>query len=174
MADTTLWIGVLTAGTAVIASWVTSWGTARAARIQADAGARSQRAVRIRETRRAAYVDLIEQAHRIAELYWRVTELHRSGAHEENVVAFKELRSSLRKEYGQLRNLVWIVTLEGPDSVARAAEQMRLATQPRFRALGALIEGRPDAARDFDALEDPYWKTIHDFVAAAKAAVHDM
>uniref|UniRef100_UPI0040401A69 hypothetical protein n=1 Tax=Streptomyces sp. TG1A-60 TaxID=3129111 RepID=UPI0040401A69 len=43
MADSAFWIASLTAGTAVLASWVTSQGTARAARIQADTTAGAQR-----------------------------------------------------------------------------------------------------------------------------------
>ncbi|MFI1100375.1 hypothetical protein [Streptomyces melanogenes] len=47
MTDSTLWISSLTAGTAVLASWVTSRGTARAAQIQAAATERTQRTIRI-------------------------------------------------------------------------------------------------------------------------------
>ncbi|MET8940347.1 hypothetical protein ABZX28_25535 [Streptomyces rubiginosohelvolus] len=61
MADNTLWVGVLTAGTAVVASWVTSQGTARAARIQAETTAAVQR--------RTAYADIIEQAQKMGDLY---------------------------------------------------------------------------------------------------------
>jgi hypothetical protein len=59
MTDTALWISSLTAGTAVLASWVTSRGTARAAQIQADATEKTQRTVRVSEARRSAYVSLI-------------------------------------------------------------------------------------------------------------------
>src|SRR3954462_11824451 len=79
MTDAALWISSLTAGTAVLASWVTSRGTAHAAQIQADAAARTQRTVRVSEARRAAYVSLIEQAHRMAELYWEVSDIHASA-----------------------------------------------------------------------------------------------
>lgn len=76
MADNTLWVAALTAGTAVLASWVTSRGTARAARIQADAAAATMQADRLRAARRAAYVDVIEQAQRMGDLYWKVTDAH--------------------------------------------------------------------------------------------------
>ncbi|MFJ9584614.1 hypothetical protein [Streptomyces acidicola] len=51
MSDNALWIASLTAGTAVLASWVTSWGTTRAARIQADTVTTAQREERRREAR---------------------------------------------------------------------------------------------------------------------------
>ncbi len=42
LADSALWVAVLTGGTAVVASWVTSRGNARAARVQAEAAAQAQ------------------------------------------------------------------------------------------------------------------------------------
>ncbi|WP_308122421.1 hypothetical protein [Streptomyces sp. WAC04114] len=71
MADNTFWIAALTGGTAVVASWVTSRGNSRAARIQADAATASQRMQRLQrlhEARRAAHLDLIQQGQRMAEL----------------------------------------------------------------------------------------------------------
>ncbi|MFF9119002.1 hypothetical protein ACF09Y_25990 [Streptomyces massasporeus] len=68
MADNTFWIAALTGGTAVVASWVTSRGNSRAARIQADAATASPRMQRLHEARRAAHLDLIQQGQRMAEL----------------------------------------------------------------------------------------------------------
>ncbi|WP_371668446.1 hypothetical protein OG985_12770 [Streptomyces sp. NBC_00289] len=55
MSDSTLWIFSVTAGTAVLAGWVTSRGTARTAQIQAHAAVKTQRAVRVGEARRSAH-----------------------------------------------------------------------------------------------------------------------
>lgn len=41
--DTTLWVAILTGGTAVLAGWVTSLGNTRAAKVQAEASTRVQR-----------------------------------------------------------------------------------------------------------------------------------
>jgi hypothetical protein len=62
MTDDALWVAVLTGGTAVLASWVTSRGNARAARVQAEASAQNQQRSRSRETRRTAYLEFIEVA----------------------------------------------------------------------------------------------------------------
>ncbi|GAA3811606.1 hypothetical protein ACFS5L_32250 [Streptomyces phyllanthi] len=168
MSDNTLWIASLTAGTAVLASWVTSWGTTRAARIQADTVTTAQREERRREARRAAYADLIEQAQRMGELYWKVTDL-RSGAGTEAYEAhLVELRERLRDEYGKLRHCVWIVSLEGPVPVADAADVLRHATTPPYRAMQAMIEGDPDAADRFEACYDPFWKSLVAFGVAAR------
>ncbi|WP_371649786.1 MULTISPECIES: hypothetical protein [unclassified Streptomyces] len=175
MTDSALWISSLTAGTAVLASWVTSRGTARAAQIQAAATERTQRTLRISEARRSAYVSLIEQAHKMAELYWTVSDIHKSGgSHAEQLPALREVQSSLRVEYGRLRHFIWVINLEGPDNVAAAAETLRLSTRPPHRALGASIEGEPDAVALFDQCYDPFWESVLAFVSAARTAVHDL
>jgi hypothetical protein len=68
MGDGALWIAALTGGTAVLASWVTSRGNTRAARVQAEASAHAQHRIKARELRRTAYLELIEQAHLVGEL----------------------------------------------------------------------------------------------------------
>ncbi|MFE4409415.1 hypothetical protein [Streptomyces sp. NPDC056821] len=57
MADSALWAAALTGGTAVPTSWVTNLGNVRAARTQAEASARAQHRDRVREARRAAYLE---------------------------------------------------------------------------------------------------------------------
>ncbi|MFC5220721.1 hypothetical protein [Streptomyces coerulescens] len=175
MADSAIWISSLTAGTAVLASWVTSRGTARAAQIQASAAEKTQRAVRVSEARRSAYVSLIEQAHRMAELYWEVSDIHGSASpRTEQLPALKEVRASLREEYGKLRHFIWVITLEGPDDVAEAAEKLRLSTRPPYRTLEASIAGDPNAPAAFDQCYDPFWQSLLTFVSTARAAVHHL
>ncbi|MCX5447042.1 MULTISPECIES: hypothetical protein [Streptomyces] len=174
MVDTALWIASLTGGTAVLASWVTSRGTARAACIQADAAANTQRTERLRETRRTAYANLVEQAQRIGELYWLVSDVHRTGCEQEQLPALRDLRFRLRDEYGKLRHLVWIVTLEGPSEVADAADGLRRSTAPPYDALLAAIEGDPDAAETFNKCYEPFWQSVLNFVRAAQTALQWM
>ncbi|MGI5398130.1 hypothetical protein ACQEVG_01465 [Streptomyces sp. CA-135486] len=174
MSDNAFWIASLTAGTAVLASWVTSRGTARAARIQADATANTQRTERLRETRRSAYAKLVEQAQRMGELYWQVSDVYQTGRHEEQLSVLGDLRLRLRNEYSKLRHLVWIVTLEGPSEVADAADGLRRSTTPPYRALLAAIEGDPDAAETFNECYAPFWQSVLSFVEAARTALHRM
>jgi len=168
--DNAFWIASLTAGTAVLASWVTSRGTARAARIQAEATASAQRVERQRETRRKAYADLVEQAQRMGDLYWKVYDLREVGGSEGEL---KELRLRLREEYGRLRHGVWIVTLEGPPATADAANALRRSTSPLYKALGGMCEGDPTAAERFDASYDGFWPTLKEFIAAARLALEE-
>lgn len=175
MTDSALWISSLTAGTAVLASWVTSRGTARAARIQAEAVERTQRTVRVSEARRTAYVSLIEQAHKMAELYWKISDIVASGGtRSEQISTLKEVQASLREEYGKLRHFIWVINLEGPDDVAEAAEDLRLSTRPPYQALTAAIAGDAGALAAFDQCYDPFWQAVLTFVSTARAAVHDL
>lgn len=95
MADNAFWIASLTAGTAVLASWVTSRGTARAARIQADTTTSAQRVERLREARRTAYAEFIEQAQRLNDVHWKVSDVVRGaegGLGAEHIEELRRLR----------------------------------------------------------------------------------
>src|SRR5688500_4723438 len=114
VADNAFWIAALTAGTAVLASWVTSRGTARAARIQADTTAGAQRVERLRQARRTAYAEFIEQAQRLSDVHWKVSDVLRGaegGLGPERVEELRRLRERQRDEYATLRNLTWVVSL---------------------------------------------------------------
>ncbi|WP_326647623.1 hypothetical protein [Streptomyces sp. NBC_01750] len=173
MADNTLWVGALTAGTAVVASWVTSRGTARAARIQAETAAASQLTDRIRAARRIAYVDVIEQAQRMGDLYWKVTDTQDDPDADNRLSTLKDLRISLRDAYAMLRHRVWVVDLEGPQEVAAAAERLRRATSDNYRALEAMISGDADAGRRFNESYAPFWQAVLVFVSTAREALRD-
>ncbi|MCX4903081.1 hypothetical protein [Streptomyces sp. NBC_00878] len=173
MGDSTLWVAALTAGTAVLASWVTSRGTYRAARIQADAAAASVQADRLRAARRAAYVDVIEQAQRMGDLYWKVSDAGQLSDPDERLAALKDLRVRLRGEYAVLRQRVWVADLEGPSAVASAADRVRRATSDNWRALGAMIAGEEDAGRRFNDCYAPFWESVVNFVDIARTALHE-
>ncbi|MGW2785956.1 hypothetical protein ACWC3X_32685 [Streptomyces populi] len=173
MADNTFWIAALTGGTAVLASWVTSRGDTRAARIQADAASTSQRIERLREARRAAYLDLIHHGQRMADLYWKVSEVHGSSDHEGRAAALDDFRNRIRDAYGDLRRSVRVIELEGPDAAAAAAYAVKQATTGPYQALNSIISRETDAEARFDACYDPYWAALTGFIDAAKKALHD-
>ncbi|GGX56841.1 hypothetical protein [Streptomyces fructofermentans] len=172
MGDATLWVAALTAATAVLASWVTSHGTARAARIQADAAAATVQADRLRAARRSAYVDVIEQAQRMGDLYWKVTDAHGIDDADERLAALLDLRVRLRGEYAVLRQRVWVADLEGPPAVAAAADRLRRSTSEHYRALDAMITGDTDAGQRFADCFAPFWESVVSFVDVARTALH--
>ncbi|MGW2284481.1 hypothetical protein [Streptomyces phaeochromogenes] len=173
MGDSTLWVAALTAGTAVLASWVTSRGTYRAARIQADVASATVQADRLRATRRSAYVDVIEQAQRMGDLYWKVTDADQIQDPDERLAALRDLRIRLQGEYAVLRQRVWVVDLEGSAEAASAADRLRLATGDNWRALRAMIEGEEGAGERFGDCYRPFWESVVNFVDLARTALHE-
>jgi hypothetical protein len=177
VADSAFWIAALTAGTAVLASWVTSRGTARAARIQADTTASAQRVERLRETRRTAYAAFIEQAQRVNDVHWKVSDVVRGaegGLGPEQVEELRRLRERQRDEYAALRNLTWVVSLEGPDEVADLANTVRRSTSPFHKAIEAMIDGDTGAVGRFDACYTPFWDALRAFIKSSRDTLHAM
>ncbi|RSO06648.1 hypothetical protein DMH18_27255 [Streptomyces sp. WAC 06783] len=190
MGDSTVWtlaIAAVTGGTAVLASWVAGRGSTRAARVQAEIAARAQRAERLRESRRAAYLDLIEQTHRMGELYWEILAVLRNGAGSSGSAggsggadgpdgagdiaeALKELHDREIAEYAKIRRCARVVELEGPPEAAAAALALQRTTGTFYRCVKAAMEGDADAREEFRTAFSPFWAALEDFVEAARTA----
>ncbi|MFG2863755.1 hypothetical protein [Streptomyces sioyaensis] len=173
MGDSTVWtlaIAAMTGGTAVLASWVTGRGSTQAAKIQAETAARSQRAERLRESRRTAYLDLIEQTHHIGELFWEISAALRLPRSPDRTAALGELRERELAEYAKIRRCARVVDLEGPPAAAAAALALQRATRPFYAAMRADLSDEADGHHDFDAAFRPFWAALEDFVEAARAA----
>jgi hypothetical protein len=170
MGDGALWIAALTGGTAVLASWVTSRGNTRAARIQAEASAHAQHHVRARELRRTAYLELIEQAHLVGELYWRLGDVYAQLTDPADQLArIERLRADLRNAYDPLSRCVRVIVLEGPPAVADAAEQLRQATTSANGALSLISQGESDAR--FHDAHRLFRARLEGFIEAARGAI---
>ncbi|MFH8633843.1 hypothetical protein ACH4CC_28875 [Streptomyces lydicus] len=173
MGDSTWWtlaIAAVTGGTAVLASWVTSRGVTRAARIQAESTARSQRAERLRESRRTAYLDLIEQTHRMGELFWEISAVLRQPRSQARTATLGELHDREVAEYLRIRRCARVVELEGPAPAGVAALALQKATRPFHVAVTAELAGDGDRSDDFDAGFRPFWAALERFVDAAREA----
>ncbi|MFI1398751.1 hypothetical protein [Streptomyces sp. NPDC020681] len=174
MADNTLWVAALTAGTAVLASWVTSRGNATAARLQAQAATEAQRLARQREARRAAYAEVIDKAVAIGELYWKIPEVTRIAEPDARRVELLQLREQIRDVYAALLRCVQVVTLEGPDDVAEAAAALDRATPSTARLMRAMAEGDQSAERQLTEETRAYWPAVTEFIARASQAIRTM
>ncbi|ANZ15753.1 hypothetical protein ACH4YO_20390 [Streptomyces noursei] len=173
MGDSTVWtlaIAAVTGGTAVLASWVTSRGSTQAAKIQAETAARSQRAERLRESRRTAYLDLIEQTHRIGELYWEISAELRESASSTRTARLDALLDREIAEYAKIRRCARVVELEGPPSAAAAALALQKATGPFYEALRAGLADGADGQEVFNAAYNPFWRALENFVDSARDA----
>lgn len=167
-----MWVAAFTGGTAVLASWVTNLGNVRAAQVQAEASAQAEHRGRVRELRRAAYLELMEHAHVIGELYRRVMDAFIQVADpDQQLTRFEELRSELREAYDPLMHSVRVVTLEGPPPTAEAAQGVLDAAQQVNRCLWRITCGDADARARFDEIQRAYLRCLGRFVEAARAAM---
>ncbi|MFD4948575.1 hypothetical protein ACFVYE_38730 [Streptomyces sp. NPDC058239] len=115
-----------------LASRLTSRGNARAARVQVDATTEAQRREGTRQTRRAAYLDLIEQAQVVADGLRGVDGLSITGC--------EAALAAHRDRHQQLRRAVTLVELEGPSAVQVAASNLLIMPGTLATALAATAE----------------------------------
>ncbi|MGW9030323.1 hypothetical protein ACWGQ5_40805 [Streptomyces sp. NPDC055722] len=172
MGDSAMWVAAFTGGTAVFASWVTNLGNVRAARVQAEASAQAQHRGRVRELRRAAYLDLREHAHVVGESYRRVLDaFHEISSPDQQLRRLEELRSELREAYAPLMQSVRVVVLEGPSATASAAQAVLEAALKVNRCLWHITRGDADARARFDEVREAYLRCQGRFVESARAAM---
>jgi lipopolysaccharide biosynthesis regulator YciM len=170
--DSTVWVAILTGGTAILAGWVASIGNARAARIQAEASAKAQHHARIREARRTAYLEFLEQAHITGELYYRLGDIYiQLTQPDEQSKKLDELRTALRDAYDPLARCARVVLLEGPESVAVKAEDVKQAVTDANGALWHVAQGTPEACSRFDGAHKVFRDRLQSFIKTARATI---
>ena len=175
MADSTIWVAAFAGGTAVLSSWVTSLGNARAARVQAQASARAQVDNQVREARRAAYLAMIEQAHLIGELYWRLGDVYvHISDPGDRLAQIDRLRADLRDAYDPLMRCARVIALEGPAKVADAADAIRQGAMQANNAMARISEGKERAREGFDAADRAFRLRVDAFIETAQAAMAGM
>jgi hypothetical protein len=175
MGDGAVWVAAFTGATAVLASWVTNFGNIRAAKAQAEASAQAQLRGRIRELRRAAYLDFIEHSHVTAELYWWAKYAFDQLTESEQLLArIEELRVELRGAYDPFLRCVRVVELEGPPALAEAAEAVLGAAADTNRALWKITLSEPGARERFDEGRRSFTRCVERFVEEARVAMSDV
>ncbi|WP_326615378.1 hypothetical protein OG949_41440 (plasmid) [Streptomyces scopuliridis] len=170
MPDNSLLIAGLTSVTAIVASslasWLTSKGNAHAGRIQVNETSAAQRREGVRQTRRAAYLDLIEQAQTVAD-----------GLRGVDGLSITECEAALaphRDRHKQLRRAVTLIDLEGPSTVGVAASNLLIMSGTLGTALAATAENASqENRREFQETLRAYIRLIRPFVDAAAAALDE-
>ncbi|MEU6380424.1 hypothetical protein [Streptomyces sp. NPDC046909] len=172
MGDGAVWIAAFTGATAVLASWVTNLGNVRAARAQAEASAEAQLRGRVRELRRAAYLEFMEQAHVVGELYWQTAfDLDQLVDPERRATRVQDLRTELRGAFDPLMRSVRVVVLEGPVGPAESAEAVLRVVADTNRVLWRISRGEPEARAAFDEGHQEFARVLERFVETARAAM---
>ncbi|MCF3132680.1 hypothetical protein [Streptomyces olivochromogenes] len=173
MENGALWVALLTAATAVVASWVTSKGNAQAARIQAQAAAEAAHVARKGEARRATQLDFIQQANDMGILYRRIPKYLKVEDREARLASLGELRDQLRDSYGPFLRCLAIVSLECHPGPIEAAKAVHMASAEAYGRLVAVEEDIREA-EGFRQGVDTYLASVDSFVEAARQAEREM
>ncbi|MET8130793.1 MULTISPECIES: hypothetical protein [unclassified Streptomyces] len=168
-----LWVALLTAATAVVASWVTSKGNAQAARVQAQAAAEAAHIARQREARRATHLDFIQQANEMGILYRRIPKYLKEENQEARLASLTVLRDELRDSYGPFLRSLAVVSLECHPEPIAAANAVHTASGEAYGGLVAVETDIREADR-FRRAVDAYLATVDSFIAAARQVERDV
>lgn len=173
MDDGALWVALLTAATAVVASWVTSKGNAQAARVQAQAAAEASEVARKREARRATHLGFIQQANDMGILYRRIPRYLKVEDQAARRASLSELRDQLRDAYGPFMRSLAVVSLECHPEPIAAANAVHAASGEAYIRLIA-VEEEIHEAEGFRQAVDAYLASVDSFIEAARQAEHQV
>ncbi|MFH8936454.1 hypothetical protein [Streptomyces griseosporeus] len=167
MGDASLWVAMVTAVTAIAASWVTSRGNAQAARVQARAAAEAQHAAIRRDTMRTAHLAFIDQINHMGALYRRTPKLLEIDAPSDRSAALERHLDELRAAYGEFHRQLNVVMLDGGCSALAAANAVHNASTHVYKTLLNIAAGtqEPD---DFAPAVRAYWNVATAFLHAAR------
>ncbi|MFF1675142.1 hypothetical protein ACFVYG_03735 [Streptomyces sp. NPDC058256] len=174
MSDSALWVAILTGGTAISASWVTSRGSRQAAREQAEIVATTQRRDRLREIRRTAYLDLIQHTQRQREILEKIREIVQFTDSEQRLGGLREQFRAAQHGYDEYLNLARVVEVEGPPQVIERAERLRKALSNARKAIKALAEERSESIQELERHNREAEGALLRFIDEVRAALDAM
>jgi hypothetical protein len=174
MGDNTLWVAVLTGATAILASWVTSRGQTRAARMQAEFTAAAQRRDRLREVRRIAYLDLIQHLQSLRPIRFRIKESNEVTDPDQRIAGLREQLVAMRHGQDQFLNLLRVIAVEGPSPVIACAESLGESISSARKDIEALIDGHTEAIDRFELHFSEGSENLQRFIEAVRAALDAM
>ncbi|MEU7046047.1 hypothetical protein AB0A77_34025 [Streptomyces varsoviensis] len=164
-----LWIAVLTAITAVLASWVTSRGNANVARLQAKLVAETQQDAARHQVRRAAYLAFIKQAHAVGAQYRQTPGILDIRDPVARTHALKRHQEELREGYAPFLHSLAVVAIDGYGSPVEAANAVHSASTGVYMTLVAVAEGT-QLRSAFTAAVWAFWRSTELFATAAREA----
>lgn len=168
MGDNSWWVGVLTALTALGASWVTSRGNLSSARTQAEVNAHASHVANVRAERLGAYGALSVSAHALAEVFWRMEEVDRSSDASVRATIMSEMQVASRRALSELTKASTDVLLQGPASVAKEAGVLRKVAVEAFWKLGEIGDGSGDQRDQYALAYRAFRDQHHRFIEVAR------
>ncbi|MFE0103609.1 hypothetical protein [Streptomyces sp. NPDC059009] len=172
MANSGLWVGVLTALTALGASYITARATSRAALAQARTTARAQAVREQRDRRRSTYRELMTCAHAFNEVVWQIDAVDAASDRADKDRILAQMYERIGPVIGGMSKALHEVRLDGPAEVSTAAEQVRhraRRVQPLLKALTG--DDDPGRRHAYDAAYRDFRDAHLAFVGLARRAL---
>lgn len=172
MANSGLWVGVLTALTALGASYITARATSRAALAQARTTATAEALREQRDRRRSSYREMMSCAHAFSEVTWQIDDVDathdRAGKDRILTLMYERIGPTI----GNMNKANHEVRLDGPAEVSAAAEHVRQMARRLQPLLKALIgDDSPERRGDYDAAYRDFRDAYVAFIGLARQAL---
>ncbi|MCX5380480.1 hypothetical protein [Streptomyces sp. NBC_00091] len=172
MANSGLWVGILTALTALGASYITARATSRAALAQARTTTTAQALREQRDRRRSTYREMMNCAHAFNEVTWQIDDVDAAPDREAKDRLLTRMYERIGPAIGNMNKATHEVRLDGPAEVSTAAEQVRQMARRLQPLLKALIgDDSPEWRYDYDAAHRDFRGTYITFVGLAQQAL---
>lgn len=172
MANSGLWVGILTALTALGASCITARATARAALAQARTTATAEALREQRDRRRSTYRAMMSCAHAFSEVTWQIDDVDATHDRAGKDRLLTQMYERIGPAIGNMNRATHEVRLDGPAEVSEAAEQVRQTARRVQPLLKALIgDGSPGRRHAYDAAYVDFRKSFVAFIGMARQAL---
>ncbi|MGI5324643.1 hypothetical protein [Actinomadura nitritigenes] len=172
MADSGLWVGVLTSVTALGAGYITAKATSRATLAQARMTTTAEALREQRDRRRSTYREMMQCAHAFSEVTWQIDAVDAARDREVKDRLLTEMYERIGPSIGEMNKANHEIRLDGPAEVSDAAERVRrmaLRLQPRLKALIGADD--PERRREYDASYVDFREAYVAFIGLAREAL---
>lgn len=172
MANSGLWVGVLTALTALGASYITSRATLRAALAQARTTTRAQAISAQHERRRSAYREMMSCVHAFSAVTWQMDDVDAAHDRESKDRLLAQMYERIGRAIGDMNRAMHEVRLDGPAEVSVAADHARDKARRVQSLLKALIgDDSPEGRDAYDAAYQDFREAYVTFIGLARGAL---
>ncbi|MFF2519934.1 hypothetical protein [Streptomyces sp. NPDC058086] len=172
MANSGLWVGILTALTALGASYITARATSRAVLAQARTTTTAETLREQRNRRRSTYREMMSCAHAFSEVTWQIDDVDATPDRESKDRLLTQMDERIGPTIGNMNRATHEVRLDGPAEVSAAAEhvrQMARRVQPLLKAL--IGDDSPDRRHEYDAAYLDFREAFVAFIGLARQAL---
>lgn len=172
MANSELWVGVLTAMTALGASYLTARGMSRAALAQARTTTRSEALREERERRRSTYRQMMTCAHAFSMVCWQLRDVDTTPDRERQGRLLIQIQDRMGSTVSDLTQATREVLLDGPAEVSAAAEQVRTLARQVQELFRALVDhNSPERRHEYDQAYNGFRDAYVRFIELARQAL---